>query len=91
MHVFVYLLCDFCPKHFSFKEEQRGMIKMCIGLHIMCPLLFSDISESLIFSTDFRKISNFVKILPVEEELLRADRPTHDVADSRFSQFCERA
>ena len=44
------------PKHFSFKEELRDMIKMCIGLHIKCQLLSSDFYENLIFSTYFRKI-----------------------------------
>jgi len=36
-------------------------------------------------------MSNFMKIRPEEDELLRADRPTdgHDGANSRFSQFCE--
>jgi hypothetical protein len=37
-------------------------------------------------------ISNFIKICPVGAELLDADRQTggHE-ANSRFSQFCERA
>jgi len=34
-----------------------------------------------------------VKILPLGTDLFRADRQTyrHDEANSRFSQFCERA
>jgi len=48
------------------------------------------------FSIDFRKnaqISNLMKIRPLEAELFHADRRTvsHDEANSRFSQFCERA
>jgi hypothetical protein len=30
--------------------------KMYIGLHVKCPLFFSDFNESWIFSTDFRKL-----------------------------------
>jgi len=39
------------------------------------------------------QISNFMKIRPVGAELFRADRQTdiHDEANSRLSQFCERA
>ena len=40
------------------------------------------------------KISNFMKICPVGAELFRADGQTDrqtDEANSRFSQFCERA
>jgi len=43
----------------------------------------------------FKKIliSNFTKIRPAGAELLHADGQTdkHDEANSRFSQFCERA
>jgi NADH:ubiquinone oxidoreductase subunit H len=44
------------------------------------------------FSKDIQ-ISNFMKICPVEAELLHEERQTdrHDEANSRFSQFCERA
>jgi hypothetical protein len=51
------------------------MIKMCIGLHVNYPLFVSHFNESLIFSTDFRKIlkiSNFFKIRPMGVELFRA-------------------
>ena len=59
-------------------------------------LFFSDFDEILIFPTDFSKniqISVFVKILPVEAELFRADgqKDRHDKPNSRFSQFYERA
>ena len=48
------------------------------------------------FSKNF-PMSNFMKIRPVGAELFHADRQTdgqtgrHDEANSRFSQFCERA
>ena len=35
------------------------------------------------------QISSFIKIRPVGAELFHADR--HDEANSRFSQFCQRA
>jgi len=49
-----------------------------------------------LFSIDLlktHKMSNFVKIRPVGAELFHADRRMgrHDVANSRFSQFCKRA
>jgi len=64
--------------------------KKCIGLHVKCPLFLSDLNETLIFSTDFRKIlqiSNFMKIRPVGAELFHADRQTdrHDEANSHLS------
>jgi hypothetical protein len=41
---------------------------MYIGLHVEHPLFFSDFDEARIFSTDFRKISNFMNILRVGDE-----------------------
>ena len=38
-----------------------------------------------------KKILNFMKIHQVGAELFRADRQTHDEADTRFSWFSERA
>ena len=82
------------------RRTERDMIKMFIGLHEKCPLFLSDFNETWIFSTDFRKnpqTSNFMKIRPVGAELLlehgQTDGQTdeHDEANSRFSQFCERA
>jgi hypothetical protein len=38
------------------------------------------------------QISSLIKTHPLEAELFHADRRTrHDEANSRFSQFCERA
>jgi hypothetical protein len=73
---------------------------MFIGLHVMYTLFLSDFNKPRIFSTYFRKnpqISNLMKIRPVEAELFHADgqrdgqMDRHDDANSRHSQFCERA
>ena len=45
----------------------------------MWPLFLSDLNETLISSTDFRKIQkllNFIKMLQVGAELFHADRQT---------------
>ena len=53
----------------------------------------SDLQKKLCFYRQFNQIYNFMKIRPVEAELFHADRRTdrHDEANSRFSQFCQRA
>jgi hypothetical protein len=68
---------------------------MYIGIHVKYPSFSSDFTQTLNFSTDFRKIltSNFMKIRPVEAEFHaatgQADR--YNEAKSHFSQFCEYA
>jgi hypothetical protein len=48
---------------------------MYVGLHVKYLLFVSDDSETLIFTTDFRKmlISNFMEIHPVGAELFHVD------------------
>jgi hypothetical protein len=72
------------------------MITIYIVFHIKYAFILSDFSETYISSTDFSKIpqiSNFMKIHPVRAELFCEDGQVdrHDEANSRFSQFCERA
>ena len=69
---------------------------MYISLHVKRLLFLSDFNETSIFSTDIKKntkILNIIKIRPARAELFHADGRTdsHDEANSRFSQVCERA
>ena len=52
---------------------------MYTGLRVKYPIFMSDVNETWIFSTNFRKnteISNLIKIFPVAVELFHADRRT---------------
>ena len=67
---------------------------MYIGFQVKYLLILSDLNETTIFSTAFRKIikiPNFKKIRPVEAELYHANGRTdrQDENNSRFSLFCE--
>ena len=73
---------------------------MYIGLDVKCPLFFSNFNENWIFLNRLSKntqISNIMHILPAGVEFFVVDRredgrtDRHEEADSRFSQFCERA
>jgi hypothetical protein len=73
---------------------------MYIDLHVKYPLFSPYINETLSFLDRFSKntyVSNWMKIRPVGAELFHADGQTgrqtdsHAKANSRFSQFCERA
>jgi hypothetical protein len=69
--------------------------KIYVGPRVQHPLFLSNFNETWNYSTVFSKnthISNFMKIRPVGE-LFHAERQTdrHDEANSRPSQFCERA
>ena len=60
------------------------------------PVFVSDLNKTCIFSIDFREniqIWNLMKICPVGAELFHAEWQTvrHDEANSRLSQFFERA
>jgi hypothetical protein len=60
-------------------------------LHVKYLLFLSDLNETGIFSTGFRKISNSMQILLVGAELFRADRQTdrYDKANSWFRNFAK--
>ena len=68
---------------------------MYIGLHEKYPLFQQDFNESCrqIFKKHSNDISNFMKIPLGGAELFLVDGRTdrHDEANTRFSQYCERA
>jgi len=89
-------LYNFCLKRFSFCEEFSGISTMYKGPRVKYPLFLSDFNKNLNLLYGFSEIpqiQTFTKILPVGAEVFHADGWTdsHDEANSRFSQFCERA
>jgi len=71
---------------------------MYVGIRVKYPLFLSDFNEKWIFLTEFPKIlkykfyenpSSGIRAVPCGRAGGRMDR--HDEANSRFSQFCERA
>ena len=78
---------------------KRILRDVVIHVHVKYLLFLSDFNESLIFSTDFRKIFAYkISRKSVQWEpscSMRTDgltdRHRHDEAHSHSSQFCERA
>jgi len=70
---------------------------MYIELHVNCPLFLPDFNETWTLSTQLRKIPKYqISWKSVQWEpscSMRTDGRTniYDVANSRFSPFCERA
>ena len=79
------------------RRTGRDIIKMYTSLRVKCLLFLSDFNETWAFSTDFQKVLKYnIEWKSVQWEPscytwtgVRTDR--HDEANSRFSQFCERA
>ena len=90
-------LYNFCLKHFAFYSGMSEIwLEMCSRVRVKWALYSSSSKENRIFSTDLFKniqISIFIKIRAVGAELFLAYRRSdrHDQANSRFSQFRERA
>jgi hypothetical protein len=78
------------------RRSERDMIIDVCWSSCKVPVITVRSKQNLNFLNTFSKntqISNFINIRPVGAELFHADRRTdrHDEANSRFSQFCERA
>jgi hypothetical protein len=76
------------------RRNEREMIKMYIGTHVKYPLFMSDFNDTCIFWANFRKIPNitFHKNPPSGSIVVPRGRTDgQDEANSRLSQFCERA
>jgi hypothetical protein len=84
-------------RKFSCTKTSAGYYHKCtlyIELHVTYLLLVSDFNETWIFSTYFRKTMNSQisrKASSGSRVVLRGRTDKHNEADSRFSQFCERA
>jgi hypothetical protein len=63
---------------------------MYTGLHVKYRYCCQILTK---LNSEITEISNLMQICPVGAELFHADRRIHrhDEANSRFSQFCERA
>ena len=48
-----------CETVLILRRIQQDMIKMCIDLHVKCPLFLFDLLEISVFWTDFRKYSKY--------------------------------
>jgi hypothetical protein len=89
-------LYNFVETFLILRRTERDMIKNIFWSSFKVPLFLSDFNEILIFSTSFwqnTQISHFMKHCAEGAGLFHAGGRTdeHDEANSRFSQFCERA
>jgi hypothetical protein len=87
---------NFSENFLFFEEMSEIWSKMCIGHHVKYPLFLSFFDDTWIVWSDFGKVLKY-KILWKSPQwgadLFNAYRRTdgHNEADSRLSQFCERA
>jgi hypothetical protein len=68
---------------------QLGFLINLLRFAFKVPLFWSDCNETWIFSTDFRKISNHMKIPPVETVLFHEDRETDRRTDRQTARLDE--
>jgi hypothetical protein len=78
------------------RRNERDIVKNVSWSSCKVPVILVRFPRNFIFLEGFSKsaqIQNLMKIRPVGTHLFHAERRTdrHDEANSRFSQFCERA
>ena len=92
-----YFLYKVCLNHYHSKNNLERYRQKCRNVFTLGTRYFCRILVELEFSTHtFEKkaqVSSLIKIRPVGAELFHADTRTekYEEANSRFSQFCERA
>jgi hypothetical protein len=90
-NMFCDFLYNFCPKYFQFCQELSEMwSNRYNGLHVKYPLFSSDLQETWIFSTDFRRILKWqMKILFRDIRVIPCGRTDRRTKSKQIFAFCD--